>query len=540
MIHSKLKSLKRVALSAMVAGTLLNVPALAEDWPMWLRSPDRNAVTPEKGAPTEWDVDKGTNIKWKQQLGSQSYGNPVIAGGLVFVGTNNEAKRDPQQQADGGVLMVFRESDGKFLWQWYRPKLASGRVNDWPYQGICSTVLAEGDFIYFCTNRSEVVKMDVSPLRKAIAAGDNAIKPEALKPNEEGGVIAVEGGSAVKAEFEPKIVWNIDLIGQLGNFPHNMTSCSIAAYKDYVYVITGNGVDDTHQNIPAPRAPSIVCFSKNDGAVKWSDNSIGENILHGQWSSPAVAEVNGRGLIIAPLGDGWIYAYDFETGEKVWYFDSNAKNTVYPTTRNELIATPVVFDNKVFIANGQDVEHGEGPGHLWCMDITARGDISKELSDAPKPKLGEELLAPAGQIRAGKPNPNSKVVWDFEGIDANKNGRFEISERMNRSFSTCAIHNGLVFIADLSGIVHCLDTKSGKHHWTFDMEAAIWGSPTVIDGKVYLADEDGDVTILEATDKLKEVGTHNLGNASYGSPVFANGTLYVMTKDMLYAISTKK
>jgi outer membrane protein assembly factor BamB len=503
-----LKSLKHAVFSALFVGAAMNVPALAEDWPMWLRTADRNAVTAEKGAPTEFDVDKGTNIKWKQQLGSQSYGNPVIAGGLVFVGTNNEAKRDAKYDADGGVLMIFRESDGKFLWQWYRPKLASGRVNDWPYQGICSTVLAEGDFIYFCTNRSEVVKMDVSPLRR---------------------------GSG-----EPKIAWNVDLIGQLNNFPHNMTSCSMVSYRDYVYVITGNGVDDTHQNIPQPKAPSIVCFNKNDGSVKWSDNSVGENILHGQWSSPAVTEVNGRGLVIAPLGDGWIYAYDFETGEKVWYFDSNAKNTVYPTTRNELIATPVVHDNKVYIANGQDVEHGEGPGHLWCVDITGKGDISKELSDAPKPKLGEELLAPAGQIKAGKPNPNSKVVWDFEGNDKNNNGRFEISERMNRSFSTCAIYNGLVFIADLSGIVHCLDARTGQHHWTYDMEAAIWGSPSVIDGKVYLADEDGDVTILDASNQLKEIGTHNLGNASYGSPVYANGTLYVMTKDMLYAISAKK
>lgn len=501
--------LRHALLGALGVGTLAISPAFADDWPMWLRTPDRNAVSPEKGtAPTEWDVDAGTNIKWKQQIGSQSYGNPVVAGGLVFVGTNNEARRDPQYPADGGVLMVFRESDGKFLWQWYRPKLASGRVNDWPYQGICSTVLAEGDFIYLCTNRSEVVKIDVSPLRN---------------------------GSG-----EPKIVWNVDLIGQLGNFPHNMTSCSILPYRDYIYVITGNGVDDTHKNIPAPKAPSIVCFTKADGKVVWSDNSVGENILHGQWSSPALAEVNGRGLIIAPLGDGWIYAFDYETGKKVWYFDSNAKNTVYPTTRNELIATPVVHDGKVYIANGQDVEHGEGPGHLWCVDITGQGDVSRELSDAPKPRLGEELLAPAGQFKAGKPNPNSKVVWDFKGIDRNGDGRLSIGERMNRSFSTVAIAGDLLFTADLSGIVHCLDVKTGKHHWTYDMEAAIWGSPTVIDGKVYLCDEDGDVAIFEASAHFKEPITQNMGNASYGSPVFANGVLYIMTKDTLYAIEKKK
>src|SRR6266516_6171077 len=107
------------------------------DWPMWGGTPDRNMVSNMKGLPTEWDVKTKKNVKWMAELGSQSYGNPVVAGGMVFVGTNNEAMKDPKITGDKGILMAFRESDGEFLWQDVNDKLPSGRANDWPFQGVC-------------------------------------------------------------------------------------------------------------------------------------------------------------------------------------------------------------------------------------------------------------------------------------------------------------------------------------------------------------------------------------------------------------------
>jgi outer membrane protein assembly factor BamB len=93
------------------------------NWPMWGGTPDRNMVSSMTGIPTDWDVKTKRNIKWVADLGSQSYGNPVVSGGAVFVGTNNEGLRDPKQPGDRGVLMAFRESDGEFLWQHTHAKL---------------------------------------------------------------------------------------------------------------------------------------------------------------------------------------------------------------------------------------------------------------------------------------------------------------------------------------------------------------------------------------------------------------------------------
>ncbi len=123
-------------------------------WPMWGGSPDRNMVSDATGLPTSWDVKTGKNIKWVASLGSQSYGNPVVAEGVVLVGTNNEMVRDPKQPGDRGVVMAFRESTGEFMWQATFEKLLSGRANDWPFQGIASSPLIENGVAYFVSNRA--------------------------------------------------------------------------------------------------------------------------------------------------------------------------------------------------------------------------------------------------------------------------------------------------------------------------------------------------------------------------------------------------
>jgi outer membrane protein assembly factor BamB len=183
------------------------------------------------------------------------------------------------------------------------------------------------------------------------------------------------------------------------------------------------------------------------------------------------------------------------SGKKLWEFDSNPKDSVWPKTRNEVISTPVIWDNKVYIANGQDPEHGEGVGHLYCIDPTKRGDITK-----------------------------TGLIWHYDKI--------------RRSISTGAIDNGLVYYPDFSGFLHCLDAKTGQVYWTHDMFAAVWGSPLVIDGKVYLGDEDGDVVILQAGKEKKVLAEINMSSSVYSTPVPANGALFIMNRNQLFSIAT--
>src|SRR5437867_422768 len=135
----------------------------APAWPLFGGSLSRNMVNAtEKNVPTEWSIDeeKPKNIKWTADLGSKAYGGPIIADGKIFVGTNNENPRNPKIKGDKGIVMCFRESDGKFLWQAVHDKLEAGRVQDWPQEGVCSTPVVEGKRLYYVSNRCELVCAD--------------------------------------------------------------------------------------------------------------------------------------------------------------------------------------------------------------------------------------------------------------------------------------------------------------------------------------------------------------------------------------------
>jgi hypothetical protein len=256
------------------------------DWPLHGGSLQRNFVnTRERNIPDKWDPNpkKLTNVKWAVVLGSRaSSGGPVVAGGKVFIGTNNANPRDPRVRGDKGVLMCFDEKTGKFLWQAVHDKLRSGRINDWPEEGIHSSPFVEGDRLYYVSNRCELCCADVN------------------------------GDGKGHARFH----WKLDMIGKLGVFPHERAACSPLVVGDLVFVVTANGVDPGHINIPRPEAPSFIAVNKKDGTVVWKNNAPsallaearkagqpvnieklkdqGKLLMHGQWSNPVYAEPGGR------------------------------------------------------------------------------------------------------------------------------------------------------------------------------------------------------------------------------------------------------
>ena len=617
---------------------------------MWGGSPSRNNVGQGKIAAI-WDpghFDRktqkwqgGRNIKWVARLGSYTYGTPVVADGKIFIGTNNSSgylKRYPFN-LDLGVLLCFRESDGKFLWQHSSEKLSTERVHDWELQGVCSTPLVEGNRLWFVTNRGEVVCLDTEgfldgqddgPVKGEWARLFNVSRPNdpdkqddlapalaSLRqlrltdymrdsfartgmPLPDGAMIApgqapktwrltaqvngemrsfhlkMEGLKlAVYARITPDdkqeadVIWRLDMMKQLGVSQHNMANCSPVAWGDVLFICTSNGVDNSHVNIPAPAAPSFIAIDKQTGEVLWTDRSPGQNILHGQWSVPAVAKLGGVPQVIFGGGDGWVYSFRADTWDKkrrqpipLWRFDANPKESKWISagrgTRNNVVSFPVIEDGLVYIAVGQDPEHGEGEGHLWCIDPTKRGDVSPQLAmkivndrrvPIPHRRL-QAVIKEQGEVAVD--NPNSAVVWHYDKFDQNGDGKIEFAETFHRCVGTVAVKGDLLFISDFSGLVHCLGAKTGNVHWTSDLYAQVWGSPLIVDGRVFICDEDGDVAIFTLSSdpklslkrpvkkdsyaRLEPIQQINMGNSVNTTPIFANDVLYIASRSFLFAI----
>ncbi len=451
---------------------------------MWGGTLSRNQVNlNETNIPDVWNVETKKNILWVADLGSRSYGNTVVGGGKVFVGTNNERVRNPKITGDKGVVMCFNEADGKFLWQAVHDKLPAGRVNDWPEEGICSSPAVEAGRVYYVSNRCELVCADV----------------EGFLDGENDGPFQTE---KYRDPIDGDFIWVLDMMEELTAFPHNLATCSPLIVGDLIFVLTSNGVDESHITIPAPDAPSFLAVNKKTGKVVWEDKSPGGNILHGQWSCPSYGLIGGKPQVVFAGGNGWVYGFEPETGKPIWKFDCNPKDAKYELggrgTRNYIIGTPVIDSDHVYIAVGQDPEHGEGPGHLYSVDAARTGDITV----------------------TGR-------TWHYGDKD------------YHRTLSTVAVHDGLVYAADLSGFVNCLDQKTGKVYWKHDLLSAVWGSPTLIDGMIFLGNEDGDVTVFKPGKELKIIAVNNMGSSVYGTPIAANGVLFVANRTKLFAVAKK-
>jgi outer membrane protein assembly factor BamB len=464
--------------SIAVLVTLANLNA--DDWPMLGRDKTRNPVSPEGNAPIEWDVKTGRNIKWKAPLGSICVSQPIVADGLIWIGSNNDSPHDPTLKGPGGVLACFRERDGKFLYQH-----VSIVTNRRTAIGMAGSAMVEGGRLWFVSTAAEILCFDTATLRR---------------------------GKGL-----PEPVWRLDMLGDLGIHPvvdvmGGKGMCSIgASHGEFIYVITGNGVDWSRPNILAPLAPALVCVNKNTGKVVWEDNSPGTNILFGEVASPLVIETGGAAQVIAPQGDGWARSFEAKTGKLLWKFDINPKATKQGTFRNLFLNfflnSPVFHAERVYIAGGRNVESGEGPGRLVCLDPSKRGDLSLELEDRPG---------------TGKPNPNSGAVWHFD--------------ELGRTMSNVAVHDGLVAAVDFSGVLYCLDAATGRKLWKHDMKAHVWGSPLIVDGKIYLGNEDGDFYVFELAREKNLLFNAEFQAPVYSSPIFANGVLYIATTEELFAI----
>ncbi len=496
---------------------LPGAPAFAQgsDWPMWGRDETRNMASPETGLPSDFspgkfvgssdEIDPATtrNVKWLGKLGSQSYGNPTVARGRVFVGTNNDAPRDPRYTGDRSCVYCFDERTGEFLWQINIPKLGTGKVSDWEYLGICSSPAVDGERVYFLTNRCEVLCADVDGMKDG---NDGPFQ-------DEGQYYAGPG----KPPVEPKdtdgdILWLFNMIDECGVFPHNITASSILIAADRLWVVTANGVDYGHVETPAPNAPSLIVLDKNKGELLAEEASgTGHRILHSNWSSAAYLRTQDKELGIFGGPDGVCYAFLPEPVKdpeglgilkEAWRHDCNppeyrekdGKPLKYATRNgpSEILGTPIVYEGRIYCVIGQDPEHGEGLGNATCLDA------------------------------------DGKELWSYRKI--------------NRSLSTGAAGDGLYFVPDYSGFVYCFDARQGDLLWRHDTKGHIWGSPLLADGKVYLGNEDGYLTILPARREYaqKDVIEIDMGAPVLSTPVAAHGVLYIQTFTHLFAIAGQK
>ncbi len=431
--------------------------------------------------PVDWDTTTGRNIVWSVELGNETFGRPVVAGDVVYVGTDNSRHMNPAYQEECGVLMAFRATDGKFLWQDVASRVDRG-LREFLLPSTTSAPYVEGNRLYYVTADCQLRCLDTQGFRHGENSGP--YREETFQDN-------------VAAD----IVWNLDMCARLGVFPHEATNSEVLPVGDLLMVSTSNGQNEGHTRVPSPRAPSLIAVDKQSGEVVWRAIGAGEQVLHGQWSSPAAANVNGRMQVLFGGGDGWLRAYDAASGHELWRFDGNPKDARFLPrprvfSRSSIIASPVFADGRVFVAMGQDPTHGNGPSLIHAISPNGQGDVTE-----------------------------SRLLWT--------------SREVGRVVGTPTVKDGLLYVGDLGGTLYCLDAATGALVWKHETNDAIWGCLLLAGDRLYVGNIEGTMTVLRAGRRKELLAQIEMDAPLYSRPALVGDALYLATAQRLYLIAAK-
>ena len=509
----------------------------AADWPQWGLKNERNMVSPETGlcayfntsddakAPEGMSSDLMGRVLWKARLGAFAYGNPTVADGRVFVGTDTQTLSGDARlkSVRGGLLKCLDEASGDVLWQLpvrRRTLSIPGSLFTHQHLGICSSPTVHGDRVYIVASNAEILCLDVNGQADG---NDGPFK-------DEGAYMAGAGKPPVQLNAkDADIIWRFDPVESASVCPHDAASCSVLIHRGMLYTSTSNGIDKTHKKIVSPEAPALIVLDAKTGRVVARENEqISSRLYHTQWSPPSMGKVGKRELIFFGGGDGvcyafealqevpdepvslkkvWSYegnpdAYKYDNGELINFYRGDKRKSSSPNKNdgkyfgpNQIIATPVYHEGRVYVVMGQDPAHGRGKGLLHCIDASGRGDITK-----------------------------SGCVWTYDGLD--------------RSLSTPTVAQGCVYAVDVAGRLHCVDADTGKCCWIFESGSEAWGTPLIADGKIYFGNKS-KLFVLKQGKQKKLLAEMKMGSSVFSTPIAANGVLYVASNRYLWAVASR-
>ncbi len=508
----------------------------------------------------EIDLSTAKNIKWVARLGNQTFGSPVVSQGRVFIGTAGDSASDAalfcfdeqtgrelgtfvcgSSHTDNygvcstptveGDRLYFVTPDAKVacldLTSWLEPSAAAGGAGSarhahapqhvvWQYDmaktfrvmqdhvASCS-VLVHGDFVYACTGNGRYKTTDKPfyPLTPSLIALDK------------------HSGRLVARDDEQ--------IGeQLWRGQWSSPSLATVHGKAQILFATGNGLCYAFEPVdPAAKVIAdrwitttlrgpIVCYidvkhkdtaglSPAEYARKFSPFSSAQEPalpLEFRYSidMPVTTPIDSRPTAKVP---------DVPILKKIWWFDclppeyKNAPFYARGATGDgqkhpcDIIATPVYYRNRVYVAIGGDPVHGSknSRGNLVCIDPTKTGDVTR-----------------SGQ------------VWNYD--------------KLNATLTSVSIADGLVFVIDEARVIHCLDADTGQNYWTYTLKSdrgQLNSAMVAADGKLFAGK-----TVLAVSKTLKTLGAVNgYSFTSCTVPCVANGVLFKVHGTCLWAVCDK-
>ena len=418
------------------------------DWPNW-RGPRQDRISTETGLPARWNPKggEGSNLLWKRDdLGSIS--TPVVLNGKLYTIVRSE----PGTAREGEKVVCVDAATGKTLWE----------------------------------NRFNVYLSDVPDTRVGWSS--------CVADPETGHVYAL----GVCGMFQcldgetGETLWSHSLHEEYGLLSTYGGRTNVPILFDDLVIISAIVIGWGDMAKPAHR---FLAFDKRKGELVWFK---GTRLLpyDTTYSTPSIAMLDGQAALVFGSGDGAVWALQPRTGKPIWK---------YQFSRRGLNVSPLVANEKVYAAHGEENIDDTTMGGLVCIDPSREGS---------RGSAGEIDLTDTGDL------------W-------------RVKEVMIGKSSPLLIDGTLVVVDDRATLMG-FDAATGERKFKKKLGTVMRSTPLYADGKLYLCTANGRwYTLKIEGEKVKTLYKMRLpaGEGSYGSPIVSHGRLYIPTTENLYCVA---
>ncbi len=411
---------------------------VAAEWPSW-RGPDQTGAGLEESVVTSWDPG-GENLLWKLEEGGRT--TPIVMGGRLFA-----IMPVGEGPASAERVVAVDAVTGQKVWE----------------------------------RRFNVFHTDIV---------ENRVGWTALVGDPETGQIYAHatGGELFCFDRDGEQIWKVSMteaLGRISGYGGRLHTPILD--EDRVIVSFLNSNWGNHAR-PLHR---YVAFDKRTGEIAWW-SAPGGAPLDTTYSTPVVAVIGGKRMLVAPAADGNVYGMLARNGQKVWTFRLSKRG---------LNSSVVVDGDRVFVSHSEENLETSKMGSIVCIDGSKQGDITE-----------------------------SGLLWRRDGYTF--------------GYASPALANGRLYAVDNSANLYSIDPQNGKIHWEYSIGRVGKGSPVVTrDGVIYVGAQNGAFHILkDEGDRCVSLDREVFQRADgavdeiFGSPAVVDGRVYFMTRYAVFCL----